>query len=127
MPDQIPDEVVAERYDRLHQHLNAISLRVNQQVIGKELEVLISDIDDGKAQGKSRDFRLVHFAVDPNQARPGDLAEVKISDAKPHFILGEVRKIVKSRGGDAFSARKAEAEKSGIFLGVPQLKSVLAK
>ncbi|MFM8205375.1 MAG: MiaB/RimO family radical SAM methylthiotransferase, partial [Actinomycetales bacterium] len=127
MPDQIPDEVVAERYDRLHQHLNAISLRVNQQVIGKELEVLISDIDDGKAQGKSRDFRLVHFALDPNEARPGDLAEVKISDAKPHFILGEVRKIVKSRGGDAFSARKAEAEKSGIFLGVPQLKSVLAK
>ncbi len=127
MPDQIPEEVVSERYDRLHQHLNSISLRVNQQVVGKELEVLISDMEDGRAQGKSRDFRLVHFAVDQDQARPGDIAHVKITSAKPHFVLGETERVVRSRGGDAFSARKAEAEKSGVFLGVPQLKSVLAK
>jgi hypothetical protein len=41
--------------------------------------------------------------------------------------MGEVTRTISTRGGDAFSARKAEAERSGVFLGVPQLKSVIAK
>lgn len=128
MPDQISEEVVAERYDRLHQRLNEVSLSVNEDVIGKELEVLITDIESGRAQGKSRDFRLVHFDLQGSEGtRPGDLATVKIVSAKPHFIMGEKISIRSSRGGDAFEIRKLEAETNGIFLGVPQLKSSLVK
>lgn len=127
MPDQIPEEVVAQRYDLLHQALNSIALQVNQAVVGKELEVMISDIQDGRAQGKSRDFRLVHFELDGDLARPGDLARVRIESAKPHFVLGEKVQIINTRGGDAFEMRKLEAENSGVFLGVPQLKSSLIK
>jgi tRNA-2-methylthio-N6-dimethylallyladenosine synthase len=128
MPDQIAQEVVAERYDRLHQRLNEVSLAVNEAVIGKELEVLITDIEAGRAQGKSRDFRLVHFDLSESErARPGDVATVRITSAKPHFILGERVSIRNSRGGDAFELRKLEAENNGVFLGVPQLKSSLVK
>lgn len=128
MPDQIAQEVVAERYDRLHQRLNEVSLAVNEAVIGKELEVLITDIEAGRAQGKSRDFRLVHFDLSESErARPGDIATVRITSAKPHFILGERVSIRNSRGGDAFELRKLEAENNGVFLGVPQLKSSLVK
>jgi tRNA-2-methylthio-N6-dimethylallyladenosine synthase len=128
MPDQIAQEVVAERYDRLHQRLNEVSLAVNEAVIGKELEVLITDIETGRAQGKSRDFRLVHFDLSESErARPGDIATVRITSAKPHFILGERVSIRNSRGGDAFELRKLEAENNGVFLGVPQLKSSLVK
>lgn len=128
MPDQIDEDVVAERYDRLHRKLNDLSLSVNEDVIGGELEVLITDIEAGRAQGKSRDFRLVHFEVSSEEgARPGDVAKVKITSAKPHFIFGEKIEIRKSRGGDAFELRKMEAEKNGVFLGVPQLKSSLVK
>jgi len=128
MPDQIDEDVVAERYDRLHKKLNEVSLSVNEDVIGSELEVLITDIEAGRAQGKSRDFRLVHFEVSGEEgARPGDVAKVKIASAKPHFIFGEKIEIRKSRGGDAFELRKMEAEKNGVFLGVPQLKSSLVK
>lgn len=128
MPDQIAQEVVAERYDRLHQRLNEVSLAVNEAVIGKELEVLITDIEAGRAQGKSRDFRLVHFDLSESErARPGDIATVRINSAKPHFILGERVSIRNSRGGDAFELRKLEAENNGVFLGVPQLKSSLVK
>ena len=128
MPDQIDEDVVAERYDRLHKKLNEVSLSVNEDVIGSELEVLITDIEAGRAQGKSRDFRLVHFEVTGEEgARPGDFAKVKITSAKPHFIFGEKIEIRKSRGGDAFELRKMEAEKNGVFLGVPQLKSSLVK
>jgi tRNA-2-methylthio-N6-dimethylallyladenosine synthase len=126
MPDQVPDEIVAERYDRLHELLNETSLEVNQQVIGKESEVLITDIEDGRAQGRSRDFRLVHFdSID--SARPGDIATVVITSAKPHFIFGEATSIRKSRGGDAFADRKLEAEATGVFMGIPNMRSVLFK
>jgi tRNA-2-methylthio-N6-dimethylallyladenosine synthase len=125
MPDQVPEEIVSERYDRLHALLNQTSLEVNQAVLGKELEVL-TDIENGRAQGKSRDFRLVHFELNKS-ARPGDIANVKITDAKPHFIFGSLMNIRETRGGLAFESRKAEAEENGVFLGVPQMKSVLLK
>lgn len=124
--EQIPTEVVAERYDRLHHRLNEISLRVNSAVIGQRLEVLVTDIDAGRAQGKSRDFRLVHFQA-RDAIRPGDLAIVEIESAKPHFIFGSHRETIATRGGAAFQERRAEAEARGTFLGVPQLKSILSK
>ena len=127
MPDQISEDVVAERYDRLHKRLNEVSLSVNEDVVGKESEVLITDIEQGRAQGKSRDFRLVHLDVAESEARPGDLARVRVTGAKPHFIFGEKLEIKRTRGGDAFEVRKLEAENSGVFLGVPQLKSSLVK
>jgi tRNA-2-methylthio-N6-dimethylallyladenosine synthase len=127
MPDQISEDVVADRYDRLHKRLNEVSLSVNEDVVGKESEVLITDIEQGRAQGKSRDFRLVHLDVAESETRPGDIARVRVSGAKPHFIFGEKLEIKRTRGGDAFEVRKLEAENSGVFLGVPQLKSSLVK
>jgi len=128
MPDQIPSEIVAERYTRLHKHLNNLSQSVNEEMIGKTVEVLVTDIDGSRASGKSRDFRLVHF--DSAQGlRPGDIAEVKIGDAKAHFILGEggPSLVRHTRGGDAFESRKKEAESTGVMLGIPTLKSVAGK
>jgi tRNA-2-methylthio-N6-dimethylallyladenosine synthase len=127
MPDQIPEEIVAERYDRLHKKLNEVSLSVNQDVVGHESEVLITDIEGSRGQGKSRDFRLVHLELNQDEARPGDLAKVRITSAKPHFIFGEKLEVKRTRGGDAFEDRKLEAEKNGVFLGVPQLKSSIVK
>ncbi|MFM8404912.1 MAG: tRNA (N6-isopentenyl adenosine(37)-C2)-methylthiotransferase MiaB, partial [Actinomycetota bacterium] len=128
MPDQIPAEVVADRYTRLHEHLNALSQSVNQEVVGKNAEILITDVEANRASGKSRDFRLVHCESTP-EMRPGDVAEVLISQAKPHFVLSERQPISlrRTRGGDAFEARKKEAESTGVMLGIPTLKSVPAK
>jgi len=128
MPDQIPSEVVSERYTRLHEHLNALSQSVNNDVVGTTAEVLVTDVDGARASGKSRDFRLVHFdSVDG--LRPGDIAEIRIGSAKPHFVLGDGVPIFtrKTRGGDAFEARKREAESTGVMLGIPTLKSIPGK
>ena len=126
MPDQIPSEVVAERYTRLHEHLNGLSQSVNAEVIGKKLEVLVTDVDAARGSGKSRDFRLVHFdALDG--MRPGDICDVEINNAKAHFILGSASNLRNTRGGDAFAARKKEAESKGVMLGIPTLKSVPGK
>ena len=129
MPDQISPEVIADRYSRLHQRLNEVSLSVNEEVIGKEVELLVTDIDDGKGTGKSRDFRLVHCDLAGTDARPGDLVTVEISSAKPHFIFAEEKplSIVRTRGGDAFEARTREAQRNGVLIGMPILKSVPKK
>ena len=128
MPDQIPAEVVAERYTRLHEHLNSLSQSVNNDVVGTTAEVLVADVDGTRASGKSRDFRLVHFDS-VERLRPGDVAEVKIGSAKPHFVLGSGAplSVRKTRGGDAFEARKKEAEATGVMLGIPTLKSIPGK
>jgi tRNA-2-methylthio-N6-dimethylallyladenosine synthase len=125
MENQIPEQIVAERYDRLHQQINQVAARVNSEVLGKRVEVLITDIDGSSATGKSRDFRLVHFEA-PATARPGDIAELTIKETKAHFILGDKESVSirPTRGGDAFSSRKAEAESKGVALGMPTLKSV---
>ena len=128
MPDQIPAEVVAERYTRLHEHLNSLSQSVNNDVVGTTAEILVADVDGTRASGKSRDFRLVHFDS-VEGLRPGDVAEVKIGSAKPHFVLGSGTplSVRKTRGGDAFEARKKEAESTGVMLGIPTLKSIPGK
>lgn len=128
-PDQVPVEVITDRYTRLHERLNEVSLSVNEEVIGHDLEVLVTDVDGNRASGKSRDFRLVHMDVLPNQIRPGDLATVTITAAKPHFIFaaGEPVSILRTRGGDAYQARREEAEQRGIMIGMPTLKSVPRK
>ena len=128
MPDQIPADVVAERYTRLHEHLNAVSQSVNQDVVGSVAEILVTDVEGDRASGKSRDFRLVHCDATA-EMRPGDIAEIRITSAKPHFVLsaGKPVSVRRTRGGDAFEARKKEAESTGVMLGIPTLKSVPAK
>lgn len=128
MPDQIPPEVVAERYTRLHQRINEVSLSVNQEMIGYPVEVLVTDIDGSRFSGKSRDFRLVHFDS-TTDIRPGDVAQVRIGGAKAHFIVGQGEPIAvrRTRGGDAFESRQKEAATTGVMLGIPTLKSVAGK
>ena len=129
MEEQIPAELVKERYDRLHAHQSAISLRLNQRAIGKEFEILVME-KEGKDQqrlsGRSEDFRLIHFDFDNSEGiRPGDFVTGKISDAKPFYLLASGAPIAwrKSRGGDAFEARKEEAQTSGVLLGMPALRN----
>ena len=111
------------------EHLNGISLSVNNEVIGSEVEVLVSEMDGSHGKGRSRDFRLVHFEAGAEEPRPGDLVNVRIGNAKPHFIFsdGAPLSLTRTRGGDAFQNRKEEAETRGVMLGIPSLRSVPIK
>jgi tRNA-2-methylthio-N6-dimethylallyladenosine synthase len=132
MEDQVPAEVVKERYERLHRHQEAIALGVNQRAIGREFELLVTESESDREgirrmSGKSEDARLVHFTA-PHQdsaeeiVRPGDFVTVEITEAKPFYLIAsDVKRIRPSRGGDAFAARKDEAERSGTLLGMPKL------
>ena len=127
MPDQVSPEVVGERYTRLHNHQQGISLSVNQEAVGKNFKVLVGDYegrrDEAQARmtGRSEDFRLVHFA-NSIDARPGDEVEVSITEASAHYLIGTPGSVRATRGGDAHAARIAEKKSSATLLGMPTLK-----
>lgn len=128
MPNQVPDEIVGERYTRLHEHLQRISLKINQRAIGKNHLVMVNEIegrrdgDRGRITGRSEDFRLVHFSPIAG-ARPGDFVDVEITEASAHYLLGEPRAVISTRGGDAFEERSREqSQPAPTMLGIPVVK-----
>jgi len=136
MPDQVSDAVMKERYDALHILQQEMSQIVNQEVVGTEQEILVADYegrrDDGKARmtGRTKDFRLAHFAVEKGKSpRPGDAVISKITKASPNFILAEDAPISirKTRGGDATEARGKESGTTAIMVGMPTLSQLKAR
>ena len=127
MPDQISAAVVGERYTRLHEHQQLISLGVNQRAIGKKMRVLVGEYEgrrdarESRLTGKSEDFRLVHFA-DSSNARAGDFVDVRITDASAHYLIGEELQTIATRGGDAHELRTVEKKSSGVSLGIPTVR-----
>jgi tRNA-2-methylthio-N6-dimethylallyladenosine synthase len=128
MPDQISAAVVGERYTRLHEHQQLISLGVNKRAIGKKMRVLVGEYEgrrdarESRLTGKSEDFRLVHFA-DSSNARAGDFVDVQITDASAHYLIGQEMQTIATRGGDAHELRTVEKKTSGVSLGIPTVRA----
>jgi tRNA-2-methylthio-N6-dimethylallyladenosine synthase len=128
MPNQVAEEVVGERYTRLHEHQQKISLSVNQEALGATHRIMVTEVEgrrdaaQSRLTGRSEDFRLVHFD-NSSAARPGDFVDVEITDASAHYLIGRELSHVATRGGDAHARRTAEvAPTPGVMLGIPVLK-----
>ncbi len=125
MPNQVPEEIVGERYTRLHEQQQKISLSVNEESIGSTHRVLVSEVegrrDESRSRmtGKSEDFRLVHFDANTD-ARPGDFVDVQITEASAHYLIGGALSVTRTRGGDAHAAKSAPASTS---LGIPKVRT----
>jgi tRNA-2-methylthio-N6-dimethylallyladenosine synthase len=127
MPDQVPAEVVRERYERLVAEVEAVAWAENRRQVGGVVEVLVAEGEGRKddrtlrRSGRARDNRLVHFHPGPD-VRPGDLVEVEITAAAPHHLLADVplRAHRRTRAGDAWAAR-ASGEAPGVLLGIPRV------
>jgi len=131
MPNQVSDDVMADRYNQLHKVQQDISKSENQKLIGTEIELLVSahegrhDIDLNRMNGRARDFRLTHFDNSANTARPGDLVKVKVTEAfANHIVAGAPISVIKTRGGDAHTAWVNEQGDKKILLGIPTLASL---
>lgn len=128
MPDQIPADLVAQRYAALHSLQQELSGEINQASVGKSYELLVSDHEGRHDQSRSRlngrtpDFRLVHFEAEG--IRPGDLATITIESASPNFMVGSLQSVRATRGGDAFDARTKESGPTPLMLGMPTLKAL---
>ncbi|MEY4498119.1 MAG: hypothetical protein RJA40_224 [Actinomycetota bacterium] len=130
MPNQVPEAIVGERYTRLHEHQQKISLGVNQRAVGEKHRALVSEVEGRRDQaqsrltGKTEDFRLVHFDA-TSTARPGDFVDLEITDASAHYLIAKELDVVRTRGGDAHEARHNSAP-AGTNLGIPTLRKASA-
>src|SRR5690606_26587188 len=52
MPDQVPKAVVQERFERLVALQDRISLEENQRIVGRTVELMVTDTDHRKETGR---------------------------------------------------------------------------
>ncbi len=75
--DQIPEDVMHRRFDRLVDELNAITAEKNKAYEGRIERILIEGPaargEDGICAGRTDTFKLVNFRCDPSRA--GELAD----------------------------------------------------
>ena len=95
MSDQVPKDVVDERYTRLVELINNIAWEENKLKVGAEVEVLIADgegkkdSDTHRHSGRARDNRLVHVNVEGVDLQPGDLVTAEVTYAAPYHLLAD--------------------------------------
>jgi len=88
--DPIPEEIKEERYQRLMETQQSISLQINQGFVGKKLDVLIEGYDQGLSIGRSyRDAPEIDgLVIVEGRAKPGKIVPVKITGAMAYDLTG---------------------------------------
>lgn len=93
LDDNIPDEVKQERLDKIMAIQEQIALELNEELVGTIQRVLIDRIEGDKAYGRTQyDSPEVDPEViidDPN-LKPGEFVSVRITDAYPFELIGEI-------------------------------------
>ncbi|MCS7221868.1 MAG: 30S ribosomal protein S12 methylthiotransferase RimO [Anaerolineae bacterium] len=89
-PHQVPDEVKEERWARLMELQQRISLRRNQAQIGRVLDVLVEGYDRGISYGRSyRDAPEIDgLVLFPGRAPVGEIVQVRITGALEYDLEG---------------------------------------
>ena len=137
MADQVPKQVVQERFDRLIALQEEVSWAENRRIEGREVEVLVApsegrkDSETARMSGRARDNRLVHFAVPDGaeRARPGDLVRVGVTYGAPHHLVADAAlnggryAVRRTPGGDAWAALQDAPipGKPAVSLGMPSV------
>jgi len=130
MSDQIPHEIVQERYVRLLGVVEETAWAENRNLIGSSVEVLVANGEgrkDGstdRVSGRARDHRLVHVAIDQSLGvpRPGDFVTAEITHAAPHHLVADrIFGVRRTRAGDQSVVAESSAD-TGVSLGMPTIR-----
>ena len=97
MPDQIPEEVKAERLDRLMKRQAAIARKKNQARVGTVEKVLVTDRNArGEILGRSQreapetDGEIIFTAGESKMPSVGDFVDVRIEKASTYDLTGVI-------------------------------------
>ncbi|AIJ33743.1 (dimethylallyl)adenosine tRNA methylthiotransferase [Corynebacterium imitans] len=133
MDNQVPKEVVQERFERLVALQERISAEENAKLVGTEQELLVQaeggrkNDQTHRMSGRARDGRLVHFTPEGNldgEIRPGDVVHVRITDSKPHFLIADDGVLAhrRTKAGDNSAAGEVPTTAPvGVGLGLPTI------
>ncbi len=131
MADQVPKEVVQDRYVRLIALVEEVAWAENQRLEGTVVDVLVAEGEgrkDGataRISGRAADNRLVHVTPVPDRPapRPGDMVRAEVTYAAPHHLVADRMIDVRAtRAGDAWESRQERAP-SGVLLPMPSVRA----
>jgi tRNA-2-methylthio-N6-dimethylallyladenosine synthase len=95
MAEQVPAEVVSERYLRLVEVADDVAWAENRTLLGTQVEVMVNaghgrkDAAADRISGRSADNRLVHLNPAAGQFAPGDLLTATVTHAAPHHLVAD--------------------------------------
>jgi tRNA-2-methylthio-N6-dimethylallyladenosine synthase len=90
MDGQVPAPVAAERFRRLADLVQGLSLEANRRMLGQEVEVLTegpSRKDPGVATTRTRTNKVLHL---PGEFPPGTFLQARVERAAPSHLMGSV-------------------------------------
>ncbi|MEO8362244.1 MAG: tRNA (N6-isopentenyl adenosine(37)-C2)-methylthiotransferase MiaB [Vicinamibacteria bacterium] len=89
--DDIAEAEKKRRFKVLNEQQQRQQRLRNQSFVGQVEDVLVEEIHDGEAKGRTAHFRLVHFdATGPLTVTPGNRVAVKIEEAFPNSLRGQL-------------------------------------
>ncbi|WP_373505129.1 30S ribosomal protein S12 methylthiotransferase RimO [Aestuariivirga sp.] len=92
---QVPDEVKQERWERFMEAQQEISAEVFQGKVGREIDVLVDNIDEENEEAIARspwDAPEIDgnvFLPGETDLKPGDVVRVRIVEAEEYDLIGE--------------------------------------
>ena len=91
MENQIPEDIVKDRFDRLLKEVQTISQEMTARFEGTVQEVLVEDINDHNADlvtGRMSNNHLVHFPGDASMI--GKIVKVHLDECKGFYYIGSI-------------------------------------
>ncbi|MCD7716886.1 MAG: tRNA (N6-isopentenyl adenosine(37)-C2)-methylthiotransferase MiaB [Lachnospiraceae bacterium] len=91
MEDQVPDDIVKDRFNRLLTLVQTISQEMSKRVEGQTLPVLVesvNDHDDSLVTGRLSNNLLVHFPGGRDLI--GKIVDVHLTECKGFYYMGEM-------------------------------------
>lgn len=91
MDNQVPDDVVKDRFDRLLKEVQKISNEKAMMLEGKTMKVLAEEMDgqdDKLITGRLDNNAIVHFPGDASMI--GNIYNVKLVECKGFYYMGEI-------------------------------------
>jgi len=92
---QVPDEIKQERWDAFMATQQAISAEKMQAKVGRTLEVIIDEVDEegaiGRTQGDAPEIDGVVLVGNGQSLQPGDIVAVEIEAADAYDLWGRVK------------------------------------
>ncbi len=95
MKPQVPKKIMHERYKKLMELQQGISLEINKSFIGKTIPCIIENFtDDGyvvaRSQNDAPEVDGVVYIKTDEPLTPGDIENVKIIDCDEYDLIGEI-------------------------------------
>ncbi len=90
MENQVPKEVVKERFSKLLKEIQTISAQITEQHMGETVEVMVEEINaqnDELVTGRLSNNAVVHFPG--NRSMIGQLCDVRLTESKGFYYMGE--------------------------------------